>query len=82
MNLTCLLKQCAWIHIGKGLYQCSRCKSISWGVNKDDKEICTNERNEELLNRIANGGDLTSEDTKYYPENKALITILNGNKTI
>lgn len=34
-KLLCLFKMCNWIHLGKGLYQCSRCKSISWGANRD-----------------------------------------------
>lgn len=32
----CRVKLCDWVHIGKGLYQCSRCKNVSWGANRDN----------------------------------------------
>jgi len=37
-------------------------------------------REMELLNRIANGGDLTPEDTKYHEDNEAIMTAPNGYK--
>ena len=36
MSIVCLFKLCNWIYLGKGLYQCKRCKNVSWGSNRDD----------------------------------------------
>lgn len=34
--------------------------------------------NKELLNRIANGGDIMSKDIKYREEDDAIMTLQNG----
>lgn len=39
-RILCLFKLCDWQHIRGGLYQCSRCKTISIG---SDKDCCTDE---------------------------------------
>jgi len=42
MKIICWFLPHCWIHIGKGLYQCIRCKTISWGANRGlDKKILT-----------------------------------------
>lgn len=34
MNLICLFCPHKWLYLGRGLYQCIRCKTISWGADR------------------------------------------------
>ena len=33
--MQCLFRSCKWIYVGNGLYQCSKCKTVSMITGKD-----------------------------------------------
>jgi hypothetical protein len=37
MSWFCWFVQCQWVHIRGGLYQCTRCKTVSVGYNRDSE---------------------------------------------
>jgi len=54
--MQCLFKQCNWIYIGNGIYQCTNCKTISMGANRDKKQV------ENDISNSPNGGHCETQD--------------------
>ena len=55
MKITCLFRLCKWVYIGKGFYQCSRCKTISLGSDRNSEanlNLCRCHFPISILNRL------------------------------
>lgn len=39
MGIRCWFSQCNWVHIVGGLYQCSKCKTVSVGAYRQGSSL-------------------------------------------
>jgi len=54
--MECLFKRCNWIYVGNGLYQCTKCKTVSIGADRGKEQVDDNPMNS------PNGGNYETQD--------------------